>query len=414
MRFLVLLALFVLGAVAGMAAAPLLPDNVQQLAADFQREVRYTAGLDERPTTEGDVAPVAGSISTPRPNVTPRPTFTPRPAPTPGPTFTPRPNVTPRPTFTPRPAPTPAPRSGISDERLESLRNLALRLINRDRADHGLPPVVLGTNLAAQLHAEDMLAHDYQGHWWVDGRKPYMVYTQTGGTSYAAENAASSGWTDREWRAKNCGSLLVRCTVSSPTAAITELQRLMMYDDAHADWGHRDNILGESHRAVNIGIASNGRRTTFIQHFEGGAVEADGPPVLNANGVLSFSLAKRETGVAIGGLVSIFYDPPPTPKTPQQIDALHSYCIGGGFTPTCPDSDAATVLEPPGAGYHYSNLDANEVVANSWTETADAFSFAANVGRLMQRPGVYTVIIWRDNSGGYLSEVLVSLSLFVE
>ena len=50
-----------------------------------------------------------------------------------------------------------------------------------------------------------------------------------------------------------------------------------MYDDAHADWGHRDNILRESHRAVNIGIASNGRRTTFIQHFEGGAIEADGP-----------------------------------------------------------------------------------------------------------------------------------------
>ncbi len=401
-----------------MAAPPLLPDNIQQLVADFQREVRYTAGLDERPTTEGDVAPPAEPTftlrstptPTPRPNVTPESTPTPRPATM----LVLLASATPRPTFTPRAAPTPAPRSGISDERLDSLRNLALQLINRDRADHGLPPVVLGTNPAAQLHAEDMLAHDYQGHWWVDGRKPYMVYTQTGGTSYAAENAASSGWTDREWRAKNCGSLLVRCTVSSPTAAITELQRLMMYDDAHADWGHRDNILGESHRAVNIGIASNGRRTTFIQHFEGGAIEADGPPVLNSNGVLSFSLAKRETGVAIGAIVSVSFDPPPAPKTPQQIDALDSYCVGGGFTPTCPDSDAATVLKPLGAGYHYSNLDANEVVANSWTETADAFSFAANVGRLMQRPGVYTVIIWRDNSGGYLSEILVELSLFVE
>ena len=31
------------------------------------------------------------------------------------------------------------------------------------------------------------------GHWWVDGRKPYMVYSETGGTSYAAENM---GWTD--------------------------------------------------------------------------------------------------------------------------------------------------------------------------------------------------------------------------
>ena len=241
-----------------------------------------------------------------------------------------------------------------------------------------------------------------------------MVYTQTGGTSYAGENAATSGWTDREWSAKNCDSLLVRCIVPDLAQSITDHQRAMMYDDAHADWGHRDNILGESHRAVNIGIASNGRRLTFVQHFEGGAVEADGPPVLNSNGVLSLSLAKREKGVAIGEMVSIAYDPPPTPRTPAQIYVLDSYCVGGGFTANCPESYAAGVLKPPGAGYYYSGLDTNEVIADSWQETTVAFSFSANVGRIMQRPGVYTVIIWRDNSGGYLSEALVQLSLFVE
>ena len=258
-----------------------------------------------------------------------------------------------------------------------------------------------------------MLAHDYFGHWWADGRKPYMVYSQTGGTSYAGENAATSGWTDREWNAQSCGSRLVRCIVPDLAESITDHQQSMMYDDAHADWGHRDNILGESHRAVNIGVASNGRRVTFVQHFEGGAVEADGPPVLNANGVLSLSLAKRETGVVIGRVVSIYYDPPPTPKTPAQIDTLRSYCIGGGFTTSCGDP-VARILIPPGPGRYYSNLDSNEVVADSWNETADAFSFSANVGRLMQRPGVYTVVIWRDSSRGSLSEGLVELSLFVE
>ena len=272
---------------------------------------------------------------------------------------------------------------------------------------------MLGTNPAAQLHAEDMLAHDYFGHWWADGRKPYMVYSQTGGTSYAGENAATSGWTDREWNAQSCGSRLVRCIVPDLAESITDHQQSMMYDDAHADWGHRDNILGESHRAVNIGVASNGRRVTFVQHFEGGAVEADGPPVLNANGVLSLSLAKRETGVVIGRVVSIYYDPPPTPKTPAQIDTLRSYCIGGGFTTSCGDP-VARILSPPGPGRYYSNLDSNEVIADSWNETADAFSFSANVGGLMQRPGVYTVVIWRDSSRGALSEALVELSLFVE
>ena len=206
------------------------------------------------------------------------------------------------------------------------------------------------------------------------------------------------------------------CVVKSlpPAAAITDHQWSMMYDDAHANWGHRDNILHKSHRAVNIGVASNGRRVTFVQHFEGGAVEADGPPVLDAHRVLSLSLTKRETGVAIGGVVSIAHDPPPTPKTPVQIDTLDSYCLGGGFTTYCPDSHAARILEPPGAGYHYSNLDANEVVASSWTETADGFSFTADVWHLLAGPGVYTIVVWRDSGVWQLSEVLVELSLFVE
>ncbi len=432
MRCLALLVLFVLGAVAGMAATPLLPGAARTWVSEFQQDIRQDVEgarqrqaerraerqeeLESRQVERQTrlLTPTLRPTLTPRLTPTPRPTATPRLTPTPRPTATPRLTPTPRPTATPRPTQKPTPPSGLPDDELDSLRQLALELVNRDRADHGLPPVKLGTNPAAQLHAEDMLEHNYQGHWWADGRKPYMVYTQTGGTSYAAENAASHGWTDREWVASNCGSPRVRCTVSSPAAAITELQHLMMYDDAHADWGHRDNILGEGHRAVNIGVAFNGRRTTFIQHFEGGVVEADGPPVLDSSGVLSFSLVKRETGTAIGGVVSIAYDPPPTSKTPAQIDRMDSYCIGGGFTTSCPNTYAVRILEPPGAGYFYSDLDANEVVASSWTETSSRFSFTANIGALMQRPGVYTVAVWRDSGGGRLSEQLVSLSLFVE
>ena len=392
---------------------PLLSDGARQQVAGFQQEVRYTTGRDEKQTAANGLSPSDAPTPTPRLTATPMPTPPPRLTTTPRPTSTPRPTATPRPTSTPRPTPTPTPRAGLSNDELDSLRYLALRLINRDRANHGLPPVVLGVSPAAQLHAEDMLAHDYFGHWWADGRKPYLVYSQTGGTSYASENAATSGWTDREWNAQSCGSRLVRCIVPDLAESITDHQQSMMYDDAHADWGHRDNILGESHRAVNIGVASNGRRVTFVQHFEGGAVEADGPPVLNANGVLSLSLAKRETGVVIGRVVGIYYDSSPTPKTPAQIDTLRSYCIGGGFTTSCGDP-VARILIPPGPGRYYSNLDSNEVVADSWNETADAFSFSANVGRLMQRPGVYTVVIWRDSSRGSLSEGLVELSLFVE
>ena len=311
------------------------------------------------------------------------------------------------PTSAPTPAPTPTPTPAIED-----LHQLALDLINRDRAANGLPQVVMGSNPAAQLHALDMLEYSYLGHWWVDGRKPYMVYTQTGGTSYASENASFSGWTDLRWAQSNCESFLVRCEVSSPEEAITRHQYAMMYDDAHADWGHRDNILRESHRAVNIGIAANDRRVTFVQHFEGGAAAAIAPPVLSADNRLSLEIVKQETGVQIGGVVSIYYDPPVTPKTTQAIETLHSYCLGGGFTTQCGD-EVASILEPPEQGYYYSSLQYNEVVASSWNETAEGFSFAADMGTLLQTPGVYTVVVWRGTGGTWLEEALVQLSVFV-
>ena len=113
--------------------------------------------------------PTATPTATPRPTATPtpRPTSTPTPrptaTPTPGPTSTPTPQPTATPT--PRPTATPTPSAGPSEQRLtpaelQALRALALDLINNDRAAHGAPPVTLGLNPAAQLHAEDMLAHN--------------------------------------------------------------------------------------------------------------------------------------------------------------------------------------------------------------------------------------------------------------
>ncbi len=318
------------------------------------------------------------------------------------------------PSLTPSPTPMPIVEQGsnanrLSQDEITELREYALGLINADRTKHGVAPVVLGNNPAAQMHAEDMLEHDYQGHWWLDGRKPYMVYSATGGTSYVAENAASWGWTEAEWRSDNCGSFLVRCNVPSPELAVKEHQWGMMYDDAHADWGHRDNILDEGHRQVNIGVAFNNRRVTFIQHFEGGDVEADFRPTLSSDGILSLTLSKKRDGVSIAEIVSIYYDPQPISMTPSQIDALDSYCVGGGATTRCGDS-ILDVLEPPPPGWYY-NLDANEVVADLWEEGDDSFQEIASLGSLVAKPGVYTVVVWKDSGTDWLSETLLELSV---
>ena len=392
------------------------PDTQAMVQAAIEATVQSITAKDATsspsptPNTVSAALPTATPASTPLPTATPTstslPTNTPPPTPTSTslPTNTPPPTVTP--TNTPLPTATPIPDAVAT---YDELRLFALSLINDDRRAHGLPPVVLGSNPAAQLHAEDMIAHDYFGHWWMDGRKPYMVYSETGGTSYVSENASTSGWTNRRWAERNCGSFLVNCIVPGVREAVEDAQWGMMYDDAHADWGHRDTILGVSHRAVNLGIASNGKRVVYVQHFEGGDVVADTRPSLSGDGVLSFSVFKIAGGVDIAEQVTIYYDPPPTPKTPEQIDLLDSYCTGGGFSTQCGEP-AAAVLKPLGGGSYYVGLERTDVVANEWSETSDKFSFSASMGGLLNAPGVYTVVVWRDSADGWLSENLVELS----
>jgi uncharacterized protein YkwD len=306
---------------------------------------------------------------------------------------------------------TPVPDQDLNAAELDRLRQVVLVLVNEDRADHGLPPVELGMNAAAQLHAEDMLTHEYLGHWWTDGRKPYMVYSQTGGTSYASENAAFNGWTAGRWEEANCGSFLVECQTPEPEEALRDAEWGMMYDDAHANWGHRDNILGGSHRKVNIGIAWNGRLTTFVQHFEGGDVAASSPPSLSPDGQIALTLDKVTDGVEIADLVTVYHDPLPSPKTTEAIEQLDSYCVGGGFTTECGEP-VARILSPPGLGYFYPQLEGDAVVANAWEETSTGFSFSADLGPLAQAPGVYTIHLWQDDGSEQFSTVLLELSAF--
>ena len=374
------------------------------IAATVQAVTATDATLTPSPTPDTQ-ATVQAAIAATVQAVTAADTTSP-PSPTPEPVSAVLPTATPTPTSTPLPMATPTPDAVAT---YDELRLFALSLINDDRRAHGLPDVVLGLNPAAQMHANDMIAHDYFGHWWQDGRKPYMVYSETGGASYVSENVATSGWTSRRWAERNCDSFLVNCIVPEVREAIKDAQWGMMYDDAHADWGHRDTILGVSHRAVNLGIAANGRRVVYVQHFEGGDVAADARPSISVNGVLSLSVSKIAGGVDIAEQVTIYYDPPPTPKTPEQIDLMDSYCTGGGFSTQCGEPVAA-VLRPLGGGSYYVGLERTDVVANGWSETSDKFSFSASMGSLLDAPGVYTVVVWRDSADGWLSEGLVELS----
>ena len=134
---------------------------------------------------------------------------------------TPKPTITPTPTQIP-PTPTLVPKSLSYEELVNKnidLKLKTLELVNEVRLKNGLNALILGSNPAAQIHAEDAIKYGYGSHWMANGEKPYMVYSRTGGDSYARENVSSRGWSPKVWIEINCDSPNVLCNPKTPLEA---------------------------------------------------------------------------------------------------------------------------------------------------------------------------------------------------
>jgi len=145
------------------------------------------------------------------------------------------------------------------------LIEFALEQVNNDREKHGVPPVNLGNNSAAQKHVDDLLEFDYFSHWNSEGVKPYVTYTLFGGRGNVAENIS---YFFTECPTSNCVPSVV-----DPLKNIQSLHYMMMYDDADSNWGHRDTIIDPYHTHVNFGIAYDDDTFYFAQHFETNIIE---------------------------------------------------------------------------------------------------------------------------------------------
>lgn len=295
-----------------------------------------------------------------------------------------------------------------ADLTVDDLKLLALEYINADRKLFGLAPVEMGINPAAQLHADDMLAERYLGHWWIDGRKPYMVYSQTGGTSYVSENAARTGFSEAEYE-ELCTASNVSCDRVDPSEDIERLQNAMVYDDAGSDWGHRDNILDPAHRKVNIGIAYSDHFLALVQHFEGGDVTAPVLPILDGS-VVKIRADINRPDLRIFPTIEIHFESEPVPHTGDEIEQFKSYCVGGGFSAECGES-AVRIVPPPQPGTQYLNLPANMVVARTWVVSGGDIEIIADLGELVSRHGVYTFSVYEDTGSQMSGELALQLSV---
>jgi uncharacterized protein YkwD len=127
-------------------------------------------------------------------------------------------------------------------------RAYMVKLINRDRASVGLPPVVLDEGAptrAGQSHAEDMATRGYLGHWGADGSVPEQRFTEAGGTDMVLENA--SCYTDEHARKLDAAPRI-------DPRNIEQAEDMFFHETPPHD-GHRKNILKSWHKSVGIGIA---------------------------------------------------------------------------------------------------------------------------------------------------------------
>ena len=259
----------------------------------------------------------------------------------------------------------------ISDNVNLDLTQYMVELINKDRSDNNSPPVVLGTNSAAQQHADDMLANYYLSHWGTDGLKPYMRYTRAGGINYESDNSAYHGWYDNSDDPN-------RYEIIDLKEVLKQLQYNMMYDDADSNWGHRNTILDKMNRKVNIGIAFDKHRLALVQQFEGDyVVFTQLPAIVNGKLYLAGNLNLGDVYS-----VHIFFDSLPQSLGQKQLlDKPHYYDIG---------EEIGYVLPPK---YRMEGTD--YVNATKWkTDSGGSFEIEANISPLLKYPkGVYNICL---------------------
>lgn len=145
---------------------------------------------------------------------------------------------------------------------LSVLRDKALALVNKSRAEHDLRPLELTAplNRAAQAHAEDMLARNYYSHVSPGGDTVMDRYRRAGGSG-----------------AKGVAENIARCAACTPPPDAARVERL------HEGWmnsaGHRANILGAGYTRFGFGIAVGEDGGLYAVQTFAGPGEAAGEPI---------------------------------------------------------------------------------------------------------------------------------------
>ena len=323
------------------------------------------------------------------------------------------------------------------------LKQLMLKLTNEQRQTAGAPPVKLGSNPAAQLHAEAALDGCYSGHWDEWGLKPNHRYTLTDGTGADGENVSGSSYCISQFE---------------NYAAITSMQQEVA--ETVQGWidspGHKRNLLNPAHTTLNVGIAHDRFNQVMVQQFASDYVSYLTRPQIDEHGLLRMTGTVSKATLTIGNAVNvqIAYDPPPKPLTRGQLSYTYALCNptpAGYVTKPLPPGHFYTGSErrtqtsphpcvdpyqtgrdkkPPSSPSDAHNFwveaksasaaaepiisQSVRIIADQMLLSSDQFVVAADISPILNEhgPGIYTIRLWGKPNHMSEPEVLSEQSIF--
>jgi len=230
------------------------------------------------------------------------------------------------------------------EPRAEDKRALFER-INRDREEHGVPPLRYEPRAAmvGDRFCVDSAEGRLTGHWDLQGRAPYLRWGLAGGVDFHAENAASysisSGRFTRPLR-----------------ELMLEAHGNMMAEVPPED-GHRRTILDPDLTHVGIGLAEVGGEVRMTEEFTRAAFEWIEVPAGPLRAGQRASFAGRPLKGWSVGVVEVRFEPPPQPLTLLEVRRRRAYAYPAVIRSLVPSVSAPRGYFPTRRGDFYVGRD---------------------------------------------------------
>ena len=205
-------------------------------------------------------------------------------------------------------------RKNQPSQRHHKTKAALLDQINQARNLYGLPAFRMGTNPAAQLHAEETDAHCYSAHWDKWGLKPNHRYTLTGGNGADQEIIHAPRYCESQPQTLETNPEDKAREITEAWLQAPEYQAL---------------LLDPAHTSINIGISTEGPGNfTLIHHFTNDYVQYTVRPSLDPSGTLRLEATVSGATFSPEATLplAIDYEPPPRSLTKGQLHSTYSLC----------------------------------------------------------------------------------------